>query len=136
MSKIYMFLLLSLVLCSMAPVQAASGRGNPGASEAVEQARDITGKVTADDGSGLPGVHVLIEGTSLGTVTDSDGNYTINVPSDESVLVFSFIGYATQRASVGSLSVVNITLIADITSLDEVVVTGYKPISHALMMLL
>lgn len=99
--------------------------GNQNPFEGVEQARKITGSVIGDDGSGLPGVSVLIEGTSEGTVTDVDGNYTINVASDESVLVFSFIGYVTQRVSVGALAVVNITLVADVMSLDEVVVVGY-----------
>ncbi|HEY9048646.1 MAG TPA: TonB-dependent receptor [Ohtaekwangia sp.] len=92
---------------------------------AAHQGRDITGKVTDEDGSGLPGVSVLIEGTTIGTVTDADGKFAINIPSDESVLVFSFIGYTTQRVTVGALSTVDVSLVADVTKLNEVVVMGY-----------
>lgn len=85
----------------------------------------ITGKVTsADDGIGLPGVSILEKGTSNGTVTDSDGNYTISV-SENAVLVFSFVGFASQEVSVSGRTMVNIVLNPDITALDEIVVVGY-----------
>lgn len=97
-----------------------------GQSAVVRQSREITGKVTDEDGSGLPGVSVVIEGTSGGTVTDNDGKFTITVPSDQTVLIFSFIGYVTQKITVGSLSVVDVSLVADVTNLDEIVVVGYS----------
>jgi len=85
----------------------------------------VTGKVTAaDDGSGIPGVNVLEKGTSNGTVSDADGNYTINVGAN-ATLVFSFVGYVTQEVTVGSQSSVNVGLQSDVTSLSEVVVVGY-----------
>ncbi|MBN8575754.1 MAG: SusC/RagA family TonB-linked outer membrane protein [Cytophagales bacterium] len=87
--------------------------------------QSVTGKVTAaDDGSGIPGVNVLEKGTSNGTVTDSDGNFRINVGAN-ATLVFSFVGYATQEVAVGSQSSVNVSLLSDVTALSEVVVVGY-----------
>ena len=71
-------------------------------SIAWAQNRTITGKVTSsDDGSGIPGANVIVKGTNLGTVTDTDGNFSISA-SDNSVLVFSFVGYATQEVTVGT----------------------------------
>src|SRR6186713_1840547 len=102
MGKIYIFLLAFLVWCVLAPAEAAPGM--------EEQDRQITGKVAEEDGNGLPGVSVVIQGTTAGTVTDNDGKFTLNVPSSESVLVFSFIGYVTQHVTVGTLSVVDIAL--------------------------
>lgn len=86
----------------------------------------ITGRVTSDDSpDGLPGVNVVIKGTSSGTVTDINGYYTIDVPSGESVLVFSSVGYVLEEVAVGNRSVIDMFLIPDITALDEIVVVGY-----------
>ncbi|MBU2914036.1 SusC/RagA family TonB-linked outer membrane protein [Reichenbachiella agariperforans] len=88
---------------------------------------DITvkGKVTdADDGSGLPGVNVLIKGSATGTVTDLDGNYTITA-DEAGTLVFSFIGYLTQEAPISGRSTVDVSMALDVKSLEEVVVVGY-----------
>ncbi len=85
----------------------------------------VTGTVIADaDNSALPGVNVIVQGTSQGTVTDIDGNYTVEVP-ENAVLTFSFIGYITEEVPVGGRSVIDVSLIEDITALDEVVVIGY-----------
>ena len=92
---------------------------------AWSQSRTVTGKVTSsDDGSGLPGVNVVEKGTNNGTVTDVDGNFSINV-SNNATLVFSFVGYTSQEMAVGSQSTINVTLASDVTSLSEVVVIGY-----------
>jgi TonB-dependent starch-binding outer membrane protein SusC len=94
-------------------------------SVALAQERVVTGKVTAgDDGSAIPGVNILEKGTSNGTVSDTEGNYRINV-SQNATLVFSFVGYAAQEVPVGSQSSVNVSLQSDVTSLSEVVVVGY-----------
>ena len=85
----------------------------------------ITGKVTdGATGETLPAATVNIEGTTVGTTTDLDGNYTILVSSETDVLVFSFVGYLSQRRTIGKLREINIMLIEDITELDEVVVTA------------
>jgi len=87
--------------------------------------QQVSGKVTDDTGEALPGVNVLIEGTSKGTVTDIDGNYSIALEAYENVLVFSFVGFVTQRIDVGTRSTVNVAMEEDIASLEEVVVIGY-----------
>ncbi len=85
----------------------------------------ITGNVTSEDGgSALPGVSVLIKGTSVGTTTDVDGNYSLEAESAET-LIFSFVGYVSEEIIVGNQSVINISLVPDITSLEEIVVVGY-----------
>ncbi|MCU0421000.1 MAG: SusC/RagA family TonB-linked outer membrane protein, partial [Cyclobacteriaceae bacterium] len=96
-----------------------------GALAGFAQGRTVTGKVTsADDGSGIPGVNILEKGTSNGTVSDVDGNYSITV-GDNATLVFSFVGYITQEVPVGTQSAINASLQSDVTSLSEVVVVGY-----------
>lgn len=92
---------------------------------AAAQTRTVTGKVTsADDGSAVPGANIQVKGSSQGTVSDADGNFSISVGSD-AVLVFSFVGYASQEVAVGAQSVINVVLAPDVTALSEVVVVGY-----------
>ncbi|MFY0688894.1 MAG: SusC/RagA family TonB-linked outer membrane protein [Cyclobacteriaceae bacterium] len=87
--------------------------------------RTVSGRVTSDsDGGGVPGVNVLIKGTTTGVTTDLDGNYRISVPEDGATLVFSFIGLATQETEVGSRSVIDVSMAEDVETLAEVVVTG------------
>lgn len=94
--------------------------------EVIMQSTTITGKVTSEDSpDGLPGVNVIVKGTSQGTVTDVSGNYTIDVQSTETILVFSSIGFITEEVVVGDRSVINLKLTPDITELQEIVVTGY-----------
>ena len=87
--------------------------------------RRISGKVTDENGEGVPGVNVLVKGSAIGTVTDVEGNYQLDVPDDAPVLVFSSIGYITREVEINGRSVIDITLSQDITSLEEVVVVGY-----------
>ncbi|MGC4022903.1 MAG: TonB-dependent receptor plug domain-containing protein [Cyclobacteriaceae bacterium] len=89
------------------------------------QDRVVTGRVTSsEDGSPLPGVNVLIKGTINGTVTDSDGKYSLSVPMSGGSLVFTFIGLGTQEVEIGERAIVDIQLGLDIKQLTEVVVTG------------
>jgi len=92
--------------------------------EIIIQDITITGKVTAEDGE-LPGVNVIVKGTSQGTVTDVEGNYTLNVPDENAIIVFSSVGYEQQEVIVGSRTVIDVILNADITALEEIVVIGY-----------
>ena len=95
-----------------------------GVSVAFAQ-QTVKGKVTsADDGSGIPGVNILEKGTTNGTVSDGEGNFTINVGAN-ATLSFSFVGYATQDVVVGSQSSLDVSLQSDVTALSEVVVIGY-----------
>ena len=86
----------------------------------------VTGTVTsAPEGEGLPGVNVLVKGTSTGTVTDIAGAYSINVTEEDAILVFSSIGYLTQEVPLNGRTVVDVALAEDVQSLDEIVVIGY-----------
>ncbi|MBA4055091.1 MAG: SusC/RagA family TonB-linked outer membrane protein, partial [Marivirga sp.] len=94
-------------------------------ASASAMAQTVTGTVTSSvDGSGLPGVSVLVKSTTTGTTTDTDGKYTINVPDANAVLVISFIGFASQEIPVGSRTTIDVALVEDITQLSEVVVTA------------
>src|SRR5690554_1553308 len=84
----------------------------------------VTGTVVDSNGMPIPGVTVSVVGTGIGTATDIDGNYSLSVP-EESTLVFSFIGFETQRIAVGAQSVIDVILSEDIAALEEVVVVGY-----------
>jgi TonB-linked SusC/RagA family outer membrane protein len=89
------------------------------------QERSITGKVTAvEDGAPLPGVNVVVKGTSLGTVTNTEGAYALNVPESSSTLIFSFIGLTTQEIEIGGRTVIDLQMSQDIQQLGEVVVTA------------
>ncbi|WAC12769.1 carboxypeptidase-like regulatory domain-containing protein [Dyadobacter pollutisoli] len=88
--------------------------------------KSVSGKVlSAEDSSPVPGVTVVLKGTTTGTTTDVDGKYQINVPGNNSVLVFSAVGYLTQEKVVGTSSVLDVSLASDQKTLDEVVVVGY-----------
>lgn len=88
--------------------------------------RIIKGKVTAaSDGLAIPGVNVLLKGTSTGTTTNGSGEYQITVPASGGKLVFSFIGYVSQEIKIGEKDIINVTLHEDVATLNEVVVTGY-----------
>lgn len=90
------------------------------------QSSDVRGKVSSkEDGSGLPGVSVIVKGTTNGTTTDQNGDFAIRVQSSSDVLVFSFIGYKSTEVTVGSQTTFDVALDPDIETLSEVVVVGY-----------
>ena len=97
------------------------------------QTRTITGKVTAAaDGNPIPGVTVILKGTSSGTTTNHEGKYSISVPANGGTLVFSFIGYKSQEIKIGTNDILDIKLVEDVTQLSEVVTTkGRKKQSPA-----
>jgi len=89
------------------------------------QTQRISGKVTSsEDNSGLPGVNIVEKGTTNGTVTDIDGNYSLEVPGAETVLVFSSVGFMSEEITVGMQSIINLNMMPDVTALDEIVVTA------------
>jgi hypothetical protein len=89
----------------------------------------VRGRVQDENGEGAPGVNVVIKGTTIGTVTDANGNYSLTLPNMSSTLVFSFIGYTTQEIRADRPEV-NVTLMADQAMLSEVVVTGYTSVQR------
>lgn len=96
-----------------------------GVASAVLQEVKVTGRVTsAEDDSGLPGVSVLLKGTQQGTITDAEGRYSISVPGDSPVLIFSFIGYTSQEVAVNGRTMVDLSLEPNMEQLGEVVVTA------------
>src|SRR5690606_30838079 len=86
--------------------------------------RNVRGVVVADDGSPMPGVNVVVKGTTIGTATDANGAYSLTLPNNASSLVFSFIGMTTQEVPI-SKPEISLSMQPDVTSLSEVVVTGY-----------
>ncbi len=107
----------------------ASGKADPSGTARIETPAPVadipvSGRVTDENGAGIPGVSVLVKGTTNGTTTDVEGGYKLTAP-DNSTLVFSFIGYVTEEVAVGNRSTINISLVTDIKALSEVVVVGY-----------
>jgi TonB-dependent starch-binding outer membrane protein SusC len=88
-------------------------------------AMQVKGKVTDEQGNGLPGVSVLLKGTTTGTATDVNGAYALNVPDGTGTLVFSFIGFLPQEVAITNQTTIDVKLLTDVKSLTEVVVVGY-----------
>jgi hypothetical protein len=96
---------------------------NSNALAGVPGFRNVRGIVMSDDGLPLPGVNVVVKGTTIGTVTDVGGNYSLTLPNESSTLVFAFIGLTTQEVTV-SKPEINVNMQSDVTQLNEVVVTA------------
>jgi len=89
------------------------------------QTKSISGTVTSmDDDLTIPGVSVMVKGTTIGTVTDIDGKYNLNVPADAKTIVFSFVGMKTIESPLTS-SVVDVKMESDVFGVDEVVIVAY-----------
>ncbi|MCL1933306.1 MAG: TonB-dependent receptor [Candidatus Azobacteroides sp.] len=110
---------LLVLLCAFACISGAYAQ------------RVITGKITDDKGESLPGASVVLSGGSAGTSANAVGVYEISVPSDKSVLEFSYLGFKNQTVTVGNRNVIDIILLEDVQGLDEVVVVGYGAQSRA-----
>ena len=87
--------------------------------------KTISGKVTSDSGEELPGVNILAKGTTIGSITDAEGNYKVNVPDETTILVFSYVGYVTEEVEIAGRTVIDMVLVQDISTLTEVVVTAF-----------
>ncbi|MDW7692285.1 SusC/RagA family TonB-linked outer membrane protein [Flammeovirgaceae bacterium SG7u.111] len=91
---------------------------------ALAQERTITGEIKDNAGEMLPGVSVLVKGTTLGTVTDLDGKYKLTVPETAQTLIYSYVGFASQEVEISSQTSINVILLEDVEQLDEVIVTA------------
>jgi len=98
--------------------------------EIITAAVTVSGRVSDTEGEFLPGINVLIKGSSLGTVTNVQGRYSLTVPNEDDILVFSSIGYLTQEIPVNGRSTIDISMTEDIQSLEEVVVIGYGAVNR------
>ncbi|MGS0526407.1 carboxypeptidase-like regulatory domain-containing protein [Zobellia nedashkovskayae] len=115
------FLLASFILFQLSANEVMSQEKS---SSTNTQQNQVSGVVKDSDGIVLPGANVLVKGTTVGTQTDFDGNYTIEA-SAEDTLIFSYIGYTEQSILVGNQSSINVSLVADSQELDEIIVIGY-----------
>lgn len=93
--------------------------------------RTVSGQVRGEAGEALPGVSIIVRGTQQGTITDGSGRFSISAPHETSFLVFSFVGYITQEVAVANRSAIEITLLTDTKSLEEVVVVGYGTVKKS-----
>lgn len=93
--------------------------------------RTISGIITSDNGETLPGVNVVVDGTTIGTISDNNGNYTISVPQNNENLIFSSIGYQTTKITIQGRSKIDITLQAEIVNLSDVVVVAYGKVKKS-----
>ena len=92
----------------------------------VQQQKTITGKVTDESGESLPGVTVMVKGTATGTITNFDGIYSLTLPDEAEVLVFSYIGMKTWEVEIAGQTSIDVILQEDVTGIDEVIVVGYS----------
>lgn len=115
---VLVIMMLTLPMKTLANVHTSS-------VASVHQQITVSGTVVDDQGNALPGVSVMIKGTTMGQVTNIDGRYSIAVSNEEAVLIFSFVGYTTQEIMVGSQREISVTMLESATAIDELVVTGY-----------
>lgn len=121
----YQVLKANHLILSKKPSSINTGSAAPHATASVSTDRTVTGKVTDEKGEGLPGVSILIKGSQQGTLSDINGSYALQIPENNAVLVFSFVGYVTQEVSAGAQAIVNVILDSDEKALEELVVVGY-----------
>ena len=96
-----------------------------GITSLMAQTKTITGTVTdSEDGSPIPGVSIIVKGTTIGTITDTDGKYSLTVPQDATDLIFSFVGMVTQDVPIQGRAVINVAMTSETLGLEEVVVTA------------
>jgi len=117
--KLLPFLTAAVILCC-ASVNTVEAK-----SSAVFQESTVSGQVLDEANAPIPGVNIVVKGTTNGTTTDANGNYRIALTNSNATLIFSFIGYVTQEVAVGDRTTINVSLVADVATLAEVVVVGY-----------
>jgi TonB-linked SusC/RagA family outer membrane protein len=98
---------------------------------AFAQGQAVSGKVSSSNGDALPGVTIVVKGSTLGTTTDGGGNFTLTVPNGNGALVFSFIGHVTQEVAINNRSTINVTLATDTKMMEEAVVVGYGTVKKS-----
>ncbi len=91
----------------------------------VQQKKTITGNVKDENGEALPGVSIVVKNTTVGVITDFSGNYTLEIPSDADILVYSFVGMKPQEITIGTKTEINVVLQSDVVGIEEVVAVGY-----------
>jgi len=123
------FTFLSVLFFLNAPATVLEQSLNPEGINAAEKV--IKGKVISQEGESLPGVNIVIKGTTTGTITDADGSYMIRVPESGSVLVFSFMGFEPREIRVNDQTTINVTLDPSLELISDVVVIGYGTVKKS-----
>ncbi|MDN5203164.1 TonB-dependent receptor [Fulvivirgaceae bacterium BMA10] len=93
-------------------------------AESIAQERTVSGQITDESGESIPGVNIVLKGTSVGVTSDIEGNWKLSVPSEGGILIFSYIGLTAQEVEIGNRSIINVTMRPDVQQLTEVVITG------------
>jgi TonB-linked SusC/RagA family outer membrane protein len=115
-----------VLISSIANIQESIALSIKTANERSDKkAIEVNGTIIDSQGLPLPGVTVILKGTTTGVATDMDGQYSISVPGPESILMFTFIGFNSQEITVGNQSTINVSLTENLSDLDEVLVVGY-----------
>lgn len=94
-------------------------------AETYAQERIVTGVVLDENGDGIPGANVLIKGSTTGTITDMEGNYSLPISGNDVTLVYSFVGYVSQEVTIGLSNTVDVILVPDVKQLEEIVIVGF-----------
>ena len=125
MRKLYVCIGI-LAVCLLVRPQVGEARDSLSDFNAItdDQSQTVSGVVKDSDGNSIPGVNIVVKGTSTGTITDSEGKYSLSVPDANSVLVFSFIGYSQQEVTLSGRSTIDVSMANDVKALEEVVVTA------------
>ncbi len=121
--KLTLLLLLISVFGVLASVNSTLNTAS--LTIADQQERTVTGTVVDENGDPVPGATVKVKGTSIGTITELDGKFSITVPDDDAILVISYVGMGTQEIAVGGRSVVNVSMATQAVGVDDVIVVGY-----------
>ena len=119
------FTLIFIILISFGSRDASASADITNQNGTNQQELIVSGKVLSEDGLPLPGANILLKGSYKGVISKIDGTYQINVPSESSVLIYSFVGYEKQEITVGNRLVIDVTLIPESKYLSELVVVGY-----------
>ena len=123
--RISILLLFIAFSANLASAKVAnSDNANLNSAQAEQQKKTVKGKVTDENGEAIPGVSVLVKGTTVGTITNFDGVYSLDVPADARTLTFSFVGMKSQDADIAGKTEINISLASESIGVDEVVVTA------------
>ena len=101
------------------------------AARVLEQNKRIGGTIIDESGKPMAGVNIQIEGTIIGAISDLNGKYSIDIPDENAVLVFSFIGYNTEKLSAAGKTIIDVKLVSSVSVLDEVVVVGYGTVKKS-----
>ena len=122
--KLLRFSKLITLLLLMATVQVFAETAAENADDTI-QTRDITGTVTDTDGETLVGVSITIQGTTIGTISDEDGNYSLSNVPENATLIFSYVGMIEEAITIGNQTIISVMMEAELLGLDEVIVVGY-----------